>query len=137
MASPLPAPTAPRTPITGLIVAPVQGAPGNGNQMLAAAIKRALRGAGLEVGDYSHGAQTAVLHGRVSVADTGGDTEDVNIEWAIYDSTGRFLGTVTQHNRLPRSLVDGRWDETADMAAAGAVTGIRRLIAQPSAGGAS
>jgi hypothetical protein len=118
-------------------VAPVQGAPGNGNQMLAAAIKQALQVAGLKVSDYSQGPQTAVLRGRVNVTDQGGAAEDVDIEWAVYDSTGRFLGTVTQHNRLPRSLIEGRWDATAGVAAAGAVAGIQRLIARPAAGNAS
>lgn len=112
-----------------ILVAPVQGAPGDGNQTLTDAIKRMLQRNGVAVTDYST-PETLVLHGRVTVTPAAMGMDDVQLEWTVYDAAGRFFGTVSQRNRLTREQAEGHWAETAMLAASGAVNGIRSLIAQ-------
>lgn len=112
-----------------ILVAPVQGAPGDGNPALTDAIKRMLQRNGVAVTDYST-PDTLVLHGRVTVTPAAMGMDDVQLEWTVYDASGRFFGTVSQRNRLTREQAEGHWAETAMLAASGAVNGIRSLIAQ-------
>jgi len=104
----------------------VEGAPGDGNEALARAIRLLL--ARQEVALVDAGDRDAIsLLGRVLVRADGAE-DRVDIEWVVRGSDGRALGTVAQSNIVPRGSLSGRWGQVAYAAAEGGVEGILQLL---------
>lgn len=104
----------------------VAGAPGDGNEALARAIRLLL--ARQEVALVEQDDRDAIsLQGRVLVRPDGAQ-DRVDIEWVVRGTDGRALGTVAQSNVVPRGSLSGRWGQVAYAAAEGGVEGILQLL---------
>ncbi len=114
-------------PAAGPAVAlePVAGAPGDGAEALAAAIRRALAAEGIAAGPPGRGGLALVP--SVAVAPAGAGVERVAIAWVLRDPSGAEIGRVDQANAIPAGALDGPWGATADDIAAAAAPGIADL----------
>ncbi|WP_426956590.1 hypothetical protein [Muricoccus radiodurans] len=113
----------PRVRFTG-----VRGAPGDGNQSLAARIRDFLATKGLVVQDGAQGAAFAVA-GRVTVADAGNGKQRVEIVWTVSRRDGQDLGAAAQLNEVPAGTLNGLWGDVAYVVAQEASGAIRDIIA--------
>lgn len=113
-------------PITA-VVGRVNGAPGDGSEALASAIRQELVGRGVTLADKAT-ATTYRVEGSVKVGDAKDGKQPIVIEWLVRDPQGKKLGTVSQRNEIPAGSLDGEWGMTAQQAAGAAVQGIVKLL---------
>lgn len=113
-------------PIFSVHVAPVEGAPGDGNASLRTAVRTLLVAEGLKVGDNPEAA-SAVLRGRVEMGPARNGAQPVRIVWGLYDAAGAKIGEAAQANAVPDGSLNGTWGETAGYAAQAAMEGILEL----------
>lgn len=115
----------------GVVVAPVTGAPGDGQRSLATALKKKLYAGGVKL---ANGTTTNVytVKGSVKLADATGGKQNIRIDWLVVDPYGKRLGTVTQQNTIPRGSLNGPWGAIADAAASAAADGILKLLPKSS-----
>ncbi|MEG6510179.1 hypothetical protein V6C03_14510 [Methyloligella sp. 2.7D] len=109
------------------LVAPVTGAPGDGNRALPAALKKRLAAKGVKL-TSSRGTNVYTVQGQVGVKDAGSGKETVRLDWKVIDPNGRRLGTVSQENTIPKGSLSGPWGAIADAAAGAATDGIVKLL---------
>ncbi|WP_162915269.1 hypothetical protein [Desertibaculum subflavum] len=104
----------------------VEGAPGDGNQSLARAMRLLLgrQQIALVAAEESN---AITLLGQVSVLPAGG-ADRVDIQWIIRASDGRTLGTVRQSNTVPSGTLSGPWGPIAYAAAEGGVDGVMQVL---------
>ena len=110
-----------------LWVAGVSGAPGDGNEALARAIRAALRGAGVTLAEDRAGA-AYVLAGRVAVDAPAGAEQRIDIRWTVSRSDGAPVGEAAQSNAVPAGSLDDKWGRLAGLAAVAAVEGIEEVL---------
>jgi hypothetical protein len=115
--------TGARPPVT---VSGVGGAPGDGNEALASAMRGALRAQNIPV--TSAGERAFRLAGTVALSDRGARTQGLTIEWTLTDPAGNPRGTITQNNEIPRGALNGPWGDTASASAAAAARRISELL---------
>ncbi len=128
-AAPATAPAAPKP--SGVLVAQVSGAPGDGSRSLAAALKKKLYADGIKL---ANGPATNVylVKGEVKLSSASGGKQNIRIDWQVLDPSGRRLGTVSQQNTIPKGSLDGPWGAIADAAAGAAADGIIKLLPKSS-----
>jgi hypothetical protein len=116
------------------IVAPVSGAPGDGQSSLTAALKKRLYAGGVKLagGSGSNGRNVYTIKGNVSLTDATGGKQSIRIDWQVLDPSGKSLGTVSQQNMIPRGSLSGPWGAIADAAAGAAADGIIKLLPRSS-----
>ena len=104
----------------------VEGAPGDGNQALARAMRLLLgrQQVALVAPEESN---AITLLGQVSVVPAPG-ADRVDIQWIIRGTDGRTLGTVRQSNTVPTGTLSGPWGQTAYAAAEGGVDGVMQVL---------
>jgi hypothetical protein len=121
--------TAPKP--SGVLVAPVEGAPGDGQRSLATALKKRLYAGGVKL---ANGPSTNVytVRGIVKVSSASGGKESIRIDWQVLDPSGKRLGTVSQQNTIPKGSLNGPWGAIADAAAGAAADGIIKLLPKSS-----
>jgi len=112
------------------VIRPVQGAPGDGNTSLTAAIGQALRQMDASVTNDPVQA-THVLQGSVRVDSPFAGRQKVRIVWRVTAMDGEVTGQAVQENQVPQGSLDGNWGTTAGAVANAAVKGIERLFIQP------
>jgi hypothetical protein len=104
----------------------VEGAPGDGNQALARAMRLLLaRQPVALVAAEEPNAMT--LLGQVSVVPAPG-ADRVDIQWTLRGVDGRTLGTIRQSNTVPTGTLSGPWGQTAYAAAEGGVDGVMQIL---------
>lgn len=116
----------PQPALPKVAVRAVTGAPGDGNAALAAALRRALRGAG-----YAEAAEAQaerIVQGQVALRPDASGGDAITIEWRVVDATGRELGRVAQGNQVPRGSLDGAWGDIARLVAEAATPGIGEVL---------
>jgi hypothetical protein len=115
----------------GVLVAPVSGAPGDGQRSLTTALKKRLYAGGIKL---ANGTTENVYMVKVSVvmSDASGGKQSIRIDWLVLDPAGRRLGTVSQQNTIPRGSLNGPWGAVADAAAGAAAAGIIKLLPKSS-----
>ncbi|MET4702153.1 hypothetical protein ABIE65_005205 [Constrictibacter sp. MBR-5] len=118
-----------RTAIPVVSVLPVEGAPSDGREVLADALRSALRGHGLRVADGID-AEGLIVFGDVLVEPVGDTQEKVSISWQVRWPDGRELGVVSQSNTVPRGATASSWTPVAPVVASNAADGIARLVRQ-------
>lgn len=109
-----------------IMIAGIQGAPGDGNSALRTAFGVMLENAEIPQADDLDGCALAVS-AEVST-ERAGDNDHVSIVWQVHDSQGRSLGEVAQVNEVPAGKLDGSWGTDASLAARGARDGIVNII---------
>lgn len=115
-----------------VVVYPVEGAPGDGNDLLRRALALALERAPVEqtpdLAENGH-----VVHGDVSVTPLNDGRDRVVISWIVADAQGKQIGTVDQENAVPRGSLNGTWGAVAAPIANAAVGGIVALLKESEA----
>ena len=116
-----------------VVVLPVDGAPGDGRQALARALRASLARRHVTLADQATDDAYLVL-GDVQLTDRGATEQQVAITWTLIRPDGQTLGTVTQANAVPRGRLDRRWREIADQAAEGGADGLMEMFRRLDAG---
>ncbi len=126
--APVPAPEAPHLAADFVIVvAPVTGAPGDGNKALHSAIGRALAVAGLKVVDKPTDSSLTVV-GEVAVTPIDQRRQHVVLTWRVNDAKGALIATIAQENDVPAGSLDHSWGPIAGAAAQGGADGVLQLV---------
>ncbi|MBC8012711.1 MAG: hypothetical protein H7X74_01280 [Methyloceanibacter sp.] len=115
----------------GVVVAPVSGAPGDGQRSLTTALKKRLYAGGVKLAN-GPAVNVYMVKGSVSLADASGGKQSIRIDWQVLDPSGKKLGTVSQQNMIPRGSLNGPWGAIADAAAGAAAAGIIKLLPKSS-----
>lgn len=125
------APEAPPETSMGLAVhvAPVEGAPGTGNEDLTEAMYAVL-GETDEIVLVGADEEALVIRGHVEIGPAIGGEQSVEIVWRLYDQSGAEIGAIDQANRVPQGSLDGRWGGAARQIALAASVGLADLLAQ-------
>lgn len=126
-----------RTPVelmgTGMIVRPIEGAPGDGNVALLRAIKDAMRSADVSITDDPRQA-TFTLQGFVTVDPPFGSRQRVRVVWTVFTLYGDEVGNAVQESLVKRGSLDGAWGSMARKVAVAAVDGIESILGRARAG---
>jgi hypothetical protein len=115
----------------GVVVAPVAGAPGDGQRSLTTALKKRLYAGGIKLANGTSD-NVYMVKGSVVLSDASGGKQSIRIDWLVLDPSGRKLGTVSQQNTIPRGSLNGPWGAVADAAAGAAAAGIIKLLPKSS-----
>ncbi|MGH6802479.1 MAG: hypothetical protein ACREC3_03820 [Methyloceanibacter sp.] len=115
----------------GVVVAPVSGAPGDGQRSLTTALKKRLYAGGVKLAN-GPAVNVYMVKGSVSLADASGGKQSIRIDWQVLDPSGKKLGTVSQQNMIPKGSLNGPWGAIADAAAGAAAAGIIKLLPKSS-----
>lgn len=121
-------------PVIGpsVMIADVQGAPGDGNTALRTAFSTMLTNARIAQVDALEGCTIAVS-AEVSTLRLG-NTQKVSIVWQVHDANGDPLGEVSQLNKVAYGALDQTWGTDASLAARGARDGIVKILQRPRTG---
>jgi hypothetical protein len=111
----------------GVLVKPVTGAPGDGNEALRMAIITGLRISDVKVTEDSR-QSSLILTGHVSLKSLGYGLDEVLVIWSVLTMDGFEVGRATQANRIPKGMLDDLWGEEANKIAEAALIGIKRII---------
>ena len=116
---------------SGVLVAPVSGAPGDGRRSLTTALKKKLYGKGVKL---ANGAASNVytVKGIVKLSSAGAGKETIRIDWQVIDPRGKRVGTVSQQNTIPKGSLNGPWGAIADAAAGAAADKLIKIIPKSS-----
>jgi len=110
-----------------VIVADIQGAPGDGGTALPLALRRALSGAGVKVFETGD-AKAVQVQGQVRMSDINPSTQTVSLIWRVLAPDGGEIGVIDQSNQVAAGQLDRNWGEIAFLAADGARDGIIELL---------
>jgi hypothetical protein len=118
----------PRSGEAVVVVSKVTGAPGDGNNTLAEAMKQELQNAKLAVAEPGRKGYTVA--GKVAMAAPKDGKQNIKIDWHVCDPAQMFVATVHQSNDINAGALDGAWGQTATLAAQAAAAKINDVIAQ-------
>ena len=105
----------------------VAGAPGDGEQALAAALGRRLSALGVKQATAFE-SDVYDVQGTVRVSPAPGGKETVTIIWVVLAPDGNQLGVTRQIKEVKKGSLDKRWGGAADAAAAAAAADIVQLL---------
>jgi hypothetical protein len=120
-------PAAPPAPVVKVMVAPVTGAPSDGNRQLFSGMRRALGSSRIVVIDKP-GDDTFTVVGAVSLAPIDERTTQLTVKWVLKDPKGKDVGNIDQSNPVPISATKGSWAGFGDIVASAAVEGVLELL---------
>lgn len=112
-------------------IAPVTGAPGDGNVSLTRQMKTHLARLGPLLQDKPDGADF-VVQGNVRMVPIPGHQQRVEIQWVVKKPDGEERGKVVQLNDIPAGSLDHYWADVADVVATEAAGGVNDVIARQS-----
>jgi hypothetical protein len=110
-----------------VMVAPIEGAPSDGNRQLFGGMRRALGSSKIVVMD-SPGADTFIVAGKVKLTAIDDRSGQLELSWALKDPNGKEIGRVDQANPVPLAATRGSWAGFGDIVAQAAVEGILELL---------
>lgn len=110
-----------------IIVNPVIGAPGDGNEALREAIVKGLQASDVEITTDSRQA-SLTLTGHVSLQPVEHGMDEVLVTWRVQTMDGFEVGRATQANNIPKGKLDVLWGDNANRVAEAALIGIERII---------
>jgi hypothetical protein len=105
----------------------VAGAPGDGEQALAAALSRQLAARGLKPATAFQ-ANVYEVQGTVRVAPAVKGRQSVTIIWVVLGPDGTQLGITRQSKDVRKGSLDKKWGAAASAAAAAAAADIVKLV---------
>lgn len=117
-----PTPNGPR-----LAYVSVVGAPGDGEEALAAAMTRRLGSIGMQPATAFQG-EVYEIQGTVKVAPARGGKQSVRILWVVLDPYGKQLGVISQIKQVRKGSLDRKWGAAAEAAAGAAIGEIAELL---------
>ncbi len=106
----------------------VAGAPGDGEEALAASLSRRLARIGLAPATAFQANNVYEVQGTVKVAPAGKNKEAVTIVWVVLGPDGQQLGVVRQERDIRKGSLDKRWGPAADAAAEAAAADIAAML---------
>ena len=110
-----------------LVYVSVAGAPGDGEQVLAAALSRQLAARGVKPATAFQ-ANVYEVQGTVRVTPTAKGKQTVTIIWVVLGPDGNQLGITRQSKDVRKGSIDNNGGGAAEAAAAAAATDIVKLI---------
>lgn len=131
--SPPPPPVAASQPATTsqrqikVRVAPVEGAPSDGNRQLFSGMRRALGSSKIVVADAA-GSDTFTVAGKVKLTPIDDSRGQLDITWLLSDPAGKEVGKIDQSNPVPLAAARGSWAGFGDIVAQAAVEGVLDLL---------
>jgi hypothetical protein len=125
-AAPGPAPAANQRQIR-VMVAPVEGAPSDGNRQLFSGMRRAL-GSSRIVVVSSGGNDIFTVAGKVRLTPIDDKRGQLDITWVLKDPAGKEVGKIDQSNPVPLAAARGSWAGFGDIVAQAAVEGVLDLL---------
>jgi len=120
----------------GVFLSEIAGAPGDGNAVLASALRHALEAGPFGLAENAGGA-THVVRGTVTADPPKDGNQRIAIEWRVTTPDGREVGEANQENTVPAGRLDRRWGGIAGLAAQAAAEGITEILQRSSDGGTS
>lgn len=105
----------------------VAGAPGDGEEALAAALSRQLATRGLKPATAFQ-ANVYEVQGTVRVAPAAKGKQSVTIVWVVLGPDGNQLGVTRQTKNVRKGSLDKKWGGAANAAAAAAAEDIMKLL---------
>ena len=105
----------------------VAGAPGDGDQALAAALSRQLAARGLKPATAFQ-ANIYEVQGTVRVAPAAKGKETIVIVWVLLGPDGNQIGVTRQNKDIRKGSLDKAWGKAAEAAAGAAAEDIVKLI---------
>ena len=112
-------------------VAPVTGAPGDGNVSLTKQMRTHLAALGPVLQDDANGADF-VVQGNVRMVPIPGNQQRVEIQWTVKKPDGDERGKVVQLNEIPAGSLDHYWADVAVVVATEAAGGVNDVITRQS-----
>ena len=110
-----------------LVFVTVAGAPGDGEQALAAALTEQLAARGLKPADAFQ-ANVYEVQGTVKLRPAAKGKESVTIVWVVLSPDGSQLGITRQKKDVRKGSLNRNWGPAAKAAAAAAAADIVKLI---------
>lgn len=110
-----------------VLVATVEGAPGDGNEALTKQMREHLARMGPIVQDTASGADFSV-QGHVRMVALAGGLQRVEIQWVLKGATGEERGRIVQLNEVPTGSLDGYWGDIAVVVAQEAAGGVKDAL---------
>jgi hypothetical protein len=110
-----------------LVFVTVAGAPGDGEQALAAALTKELAARGLTPAT-SFQANVYEVQGTVKLAPAGKGKQSVTIIWVVLGPDGTQLGITRQSKTVRKGSLDKKWGAAAQAAARAAAADIVKLV---------
>ncbi|CAA6603967.1 conserved exported hypothetical protein [Rhodospirillaceae bacterium LM-1] len=95
-----------------LILEFVKGAPGDGNEALARAMRLALSANGIGLIEQA-GPKAFRLQGQASVAKAGSNSESLHLEWRLLDPNGAEMALLELDGAVPAGLLEKPWGPMA------------------------
>lgn len=110
-----------------VMVAPVEGAPSDGNRQLFSGMRRALGSSKIVVADAG-GSETFTVAGKVTLKPIDDKLGQLDVTWLLRDPAGKEVGKVEQSNPVPLAAARGSWAGFGDIVAQAAVEGVLDLL---------
>jgi hypothetical protein len=110
-----------------VMVAPVTGAPSDGNRQLYSGMRRALGSSKIVIVDAA-GADVFTVIGNVSLTAIDDKRGQLVIKWLVKDPAGRNVGDLEQSNPVPLAATKGSWAGFGDIVATAASEGVLELL---------
>lgn len=127
--TPTPVAAKPAEPQVKVLVAPVTGAPSDGNRQLTSGMRRALGSSKLVIVDQAEeGAFTVV--GTVNMTPIDDRMARLVVKWIVKDPAGKNVGDIEQSNPVPLAAAKGSWAGFGDIVASAASEGVLQLLEQ-------
>ncbi|HTE36679.1 MAG TPA: hypothetical protein VK630_09055 [Reyranella sp.] len=110
-----------------VMMAPVEGAPSDGNRQLFSGMRRALGSSKIVVMDAG-GSDTFTVSAKVKLIPIDDSRGQLDIAWVLKDPAGKEVGKVDQSNPVPLAAARGSWAGFGDIVAQAAVEGVLDLL---------
>ena len=110
-----------------VMVAPITGAPSDGNRQLYSGMRRALGSSKIVIVDAA-GADTFTVVGTVSLTPIDEKMGKLVVKWLLKDPSGKNVGDIEQSNPVPLAAARGSWAGFGDIVATAASEGVLELL---------
>jgi hypothetical protein len=114
-------------PSVKVMVAPVTGAPSDGNKQLYSGMRRALGSSKIVIVDAAANDVFTVI-GTVNLTAIDDQRGQLVIKWFVKDPAGRTVGDLEQSNPVPMAAAKGSWAGFGDIVATAASEGVLELL---------
>ena len=114
-------------PQVKVLVAPVTGAPSDGNRQLYSGMRRALGSSKIVIVDAA-GPDIFTVAGTVSLKAIDDQKGQLVIKWILKDPSGKTVGDLEQSNPVPLAAAKGSWAGFGDIVATAASEGVLELL---------